>query len=216
MGEGHNYHISKQTSNEKMKTNCFYCFPILGGAKFVGLISLLIYTFMAVTAYTNVITYQQFSLNILDKGIFQAIYGDDKEGMSERLNWRKDADNYFESYGPYMIIGYALLQSSLSFMLLCGIQCNTRGLLIPHIVLNTIKSILEVSLAVSATVVMIIATYYNPDGSIINFWFPAALLGLSMTSIYFKMGIKNYTLDPINYDTLKDTSYQNYNGGLYI
>jgi len=209
-----------------MKTNCFYCVPILGGAKFVGLVSLLIYTFMAVTAYTNVITYQQFLLNILDKGIFQAIYGSSEEGMSERLNWRKDVDNYFESYGPPGLIGYALLQSSLSFMLLCGIQCNTRGLMMPHIVLNTIKSILEVSLAVSATVVMIIATYYNPDGSIINFWFPAALLGLSMTSIYFqlvvpirayvKMGTKNITVDPINYDTLKDTSYQNYNGGLYI
>jgi len=209
-----------------MKTSCFFGVPILGGAKFVGFLSLIIYTFIAVTAYTNVITYQQYLINILDNGIFQAIYGDSKEGISERLNWRKDVDNYFESFGPPGIIGYAILQCSLSFLMLAGIQCNARGLMMPHIVINTIKSILEVSLTVSTTILMIIATHYNPDGSIISFWFPAALLGLSITSIYFqlvvpmrayvKMGTTNHTLDPINYDNLKDTSYQNYNGGLYI
>jgi len=209
-----------------MKTSCFFRVPILGGAKFVGVISLIIYTFMAVTAYTNVISYQQFLLNILDNGLLQAIYGNDKEGMSERLNWRKDVDNYFESYGPPGIFGYAILQSSLIFLMLAGIQCNTRGLMMPHIVINIIKSLLEVSLAVFTTVLIIIAYHYNPDGSIISFWFPVALLGLSIMSIYFesvvpirayvKMGITNHTLDPINYNTLKDTSYQNYNGGLYI
>jgi len=208
-----------------MKTSCFFRVPILGGAKFVGVISLIIYTFMAVTAYTNVISYQQFLLNILDNGILQAIYGSSKEGMSERLNWRKDADNYFESYGPPGLFGFAILQTSLSFLMLAGIQCNTRGLMMPHIVINTIKSLLEVSLAVFTTVLIIIAYHYNPDGSIISFWFPVALLGLSIMSIYFesvvpirayvKMGVTNHTLDPINYDTLKDTSYQNYNGGLY-
>jgi len=207
-----------------MKTSCFFRVPILGGAKFVGLITLLIYTFIAVHAYLHMPIYEHIFLRVLDHPILQAIYGDSKEGMSERLSWRKDADNFFGSYIAFGIFGYSILQTSLSFLMLCGIQCNTRVLMMPHIVINTIKSFLEVTLAMFTMVLMLIATHWY--ASIISFWVPVALLGLSITSIYFqlvvpirayvKMGNTNYTVEPINYDTLKDETYQNFKGGLYI
>jgi len=210
-----------------MKTSCFFCVPIMGGAKFVALITLLSYTFIAVDLYTDVIKYQQTFLNILDHPILQAIYGDSEEGMTERLNWRKDADYFFGSYVTVGIFGYSIIQVAMSFLMLCGLQCHKRGLLMPHIVINTIKSSLEITLAISITILTIIAV--NWYANIISFWLPLTLFVLSIANIYFqlevslrayvKMGTTNYNAKPINYGYdygSKDTSYQNFKGELYI
>merc|ERR1712156_1289278 len=213
------HHITKHIPNVKMKSSCFYRVPILGGAKFVGIISLLFFAFIAFFTWSEASGYEDSFLKFLDDPILEYTLGDDtREAVLQRRKIIIDAHYYF----PYInicIFGLAIVQ----------ILVN---LLMPSIIINAIYSVIEVTLAIYFIVLMLMAVipdriqFGNGPTFIYLIAVPVTSFAFLATSIYFqlivplrayaKMGITELDADPINYKTLTDTSDQNFKGGLNV
>merc|ERR1712156_297210 len=226
------HHITKHIPNVKMKSSCLYRVPILGGAKFVGIISLLFFAFIAFFTWSEASGYEDSFLKFLDDPILEYTLGDDtREAVLQRRKIIIDAHYYFP-YVNICIFGLAIVQILVNLLMICGIQCHKRGLIMPSIIINAIYSVIEVTLVIYFIVLMLMAVipdriqFGNGPTFIYLIAVPVTSFAFLATSIYFqlivplrayvKMGITELDADPINYKTLTDTSDQNFKGGLNV
>lgn len=214
-----------------MKSSCFYRVPILGGAKFVGIISLLFFAFIAFFTWSEASGYEDSFLNFLDDPILEYTMGDTLKAIIQRRKIIIDAHYYFP-YVNICIFGLAIVQIFVNLLMICGIQCHKRGLMMPSIIINAIYFVIEVILTIYFIVLMLMAVipdriqFGNGPTFIYLIAVPVTSFAFLATSIYFqvivplrayvKMGITEFTADPINYKTLTDTSDQNFEGGLHV
>merc|ERR1712156_238632 len=233
--------VGKENFSENMmKNKCFFCVPILGGAKFVGYVALLI------SWITLVLTIPY--LADIDENVFNPLKKILSEGYEMLEDALKDAYSIFHTAHhtdspeaqrtmeevkknvPIAILIITLLAGLkfiLTFLMVCGIKCAKRSLMLPYIIVYGFKALMvtlsniaivgfsfwlvginigTILLALAIYVVLIASIYFN--------W-------IVILEAYKEMGIKGFRYEPASNETMSsDISYRYYDinskRGLYL
>lgn len=179
---------------------CCCCIPILGGATVLGLIALVLCAleFVVTIPYLADIDEDIFNplkgnieyLNHQIEGVFKNVFQNDTEKIEGIMVEVKD---YYRtsilseaiSTGVYFI---------LSFMMICGIHCDIRGLMIPYLVVQMLYIILAIIIGIGATVVL---CYTN---TIMGIVCAAVVLILAFLFIYFWVAVQKAYIELGNRD----------------
>ena len=163
---------------------CCCCIPILGGATVIGFIALV----LCALEFVVTIPY----LAGIDVATFNPIQ-DNLQYMYDQIEYTaKQVTNDTEltkaimtevqEYTWKTIMSEAIstgIYFIISLMMICGIQCDMRGLMIPYMVIQMLYIILAIVMGVAVTVLFF---YYNTIMGIVS---AAVVLILSFLFIYF-------------------------------
>lgn len=200
---------------------CCCCIPILGGATLIGFIALVLCAleFVVTIPYLagiDVDTFNPIQNNL--KYMYDQIEYTAKqvtndteqtEGIMtevQEYTW-KTIMSEAVSTGIYFII---------SLMMICGIQCDMRGLMIPYMVIQMLYIILAIIIGVAVTVLFF---YYNLIMGIVS---AAVVLILSFLFIYFwvavqkayiELGTRDYMYSPAPIKPTYNPGHHNGSGG---
>jgi len=181
---------------------CCCCIPILGGATTLGFVALILCSleFVVTIPYLadiSINTFNPLKANIhylyeqIEFALEQVIQQNDTEHSVEGI--MKEVRDYTWttilseaiSTGVYFII---------SLMMICGIQCDMRGLMIPYLVIQMLYIILAIVIGIAATVLIF---YFNLIMGIVA---AAVLLILAFLFIYFWAAVQKAYIELGNRD----------------
>lgn len=178
---------------------CCCCIPILGGATVLGLIALLLCAleFVVTIPYLAEIDVETF--NPLQKNL-KYFYHHIEQVAKPFSNDTTIIDSMMEEVKNYTwtaILSEAIstgLYFILAFMMILGIHCDMRGLMIPYMVVQMLYIILAIIIGVGATIVFF---YYKIIMGIVC---AAVVLILSFFFIYFWIAVQKAYIEMGNRD----------------
>lgn len=183
---------------------CCCCIPILGGATLIGFIALVLCAleFVVTIPYLagiDVDTFNPIQNNL--KYMYDQIEYTAKQ-VTNDTEQTKGIMTEVQEYTWKTIMSEAVstgIYFIISLMMICGIQCDMRGLMIPYMVIQMLYIILAIIIGVAVTVLFF---YYNLIMGIVS---AAVVLILSFLFIYFwvavqkayiELGTRDYMYSP--------------------
>ena len=168
---------------------CCCCIPILGGATLIGFIALVLCAleFVVTIPYLagiDVDTFNPIQNNL--KYMYDQIEYTAKQ-VTNDTEQTKGIMTEVQEYTWKTIMSEAVstgIYFIISLMMICGIQCDMRGLMIPYMVIQMLYIILAIIIGVAVTVLFF---YYNLIMGIVS---AAVVLILSFLFIYFWVAVQ--------------------------
>jgi len=183
---------------------CCCCIPILGGATTIGLVALILCALEFVITIPYLADIDVETFNPL-KGNIQYLYEQIEYIAKHMTNDTKMTNSIMAEVKDYTwetIMSEAVstgVYFVISLMMICGIQCDMRGLMIPYLVIQMLYIILAIIIGVAVTVCFF---YFNLIMGIVA---AAVVLILSFLFIYFwvavqkayiELGTRDYMYSP--------------------
>merc|ERR1712156_354029 len=230
--------VGKENFSENMmKNKCFFCVPILGGAKFIGYVSLLISWIILVLTIPYLADIDENVFNPLKKILSEGydMLDDALEDAFSTMpethsHLRQNIMRHMKENIPIAILITTLLAGLkfiLTFLMVCGIKCDKRSLMLPYIIVYGLKALMvtlsniaivgfsfwlvginmgTILLALAMYVVLIASIYFN--------W-------IVILQAYQEMGNQEFRYEPASNETMSsDISYRYYDTsskrGLYL
>jgi len=183
---------------------CCCCIPILGGATVIGFIALVLCAleFVVTISYLagiDVNTFNPIQNNL--QYLYESIEYTAKH-VTNDTELTKGIMTEVKKYTWQTIMSEAVstgIYFLISLLMVCGIQCDMRGLMIPYMVIQMLYIILAIVIGVAITVLIF---FYNLIMGIVS---AAVVLILSFLFIYFwvavqkayiELGTRDYMYSP--------------------
>jgi len=180
---------------------CCCCIPILGGATTLGLVALVL---CALEFVVTIPFLADISINTFNplKGNIEYLYEQIDFALEQVINHtdtqlRETIMKEIRDYTWTAVLCEAIstgVYFSIALMMICGIQCDMRGLMIPYLVIQMIYIILAIVIGVAATVLIF---YFNLIMGIVA---AAVLLILAFLFIYFWAAVQKAYIELGNRD----------------
>ena len=190
---------------------CCCCIPILGGATTLGLVALVL---CALEFVVTIPFLADISINTFNplKGNIEYLYEQIDFALEQVINHtdtqlRETIMKEIRDYTWTAVLCEAIstgVYFSIALMMICGIQCDMRGLMIPYLVIQMIYIILAIVIGVAATVLIF---YFNLIMGIVA---SAVLLILAFLFIYFWAAVQKVrviSFYPLNTHNLSFATY---------
>jgi hypothetical protein len=179
---------------------CCCCIPILGGATLIGFIALVLCAleFVVTIPYLagiDVDTFNPIQNNL--KYMYDQIEYTAKQ-VTNDTEQTKGIMTEVQEYTWKTIMSEAVstgIYFIISLMMICGIQCDMRGLMIPYMVIQMLYIILAIIIGVAVTVLFF---YYNLIMGIVS---AAVVLILSFLFIYFWVAVQKVKKCNVQYQS---------------
>jgi len=178
---------------------CCCCIPILGGATVLGLIALVFCTLEFVVTIPYLADIDKDTFNPL-KGNLEYLYEQIEFGLKAATNETELRNGIMEEVREWTwttILSEAIstgVYFTISLMMICGIQCDMRGLMIPYMVIQMLYIILAIVIGVGVTVMFF---YFNLIMGIVA---AAVVLILAFLFIYFWVAVQKAYIELGNRD----------------
>ena len=168
---------------------CCCCIPILGGATVIGFIALVLCAleFVVTIPYLagiDVNTFNPIQNNL--QYLYESIEYTAKH-VTNDTELTKGIMTEVKEYTWQTIMSEAVstgIYFLISLLMVCGIQCDMRGLMIPYMVIQMLYIILAIVIGVAITVLIF---FYNLIMGIVS---AAVVLILSFLFIYFWVAVQ--------------------------
>ena len=171
---------------------CCCCIPILGGATFLGFIAIMLCAleFVVTIPYLLKIDIDVFNplqsnleylYDQLEYGFQSVINETDNPHLTEEIMAQVRAYTWTAIISEACCTGVYLI---ISLMMVCGIQCDMRGLMLPYMIVQMLYIILGITIGIGITVLFF---FFNIIMGIVS---AAVILILAFLMIYFWVAVQ--------------------------
>ena len=197
---------------------CCCCIPILGGATFLGFIAIMLCAleFVVTIPYLLKIDIDVFNplqsnleylYDQLEYGFQSVINETDNPHLTEEIMAQVRAYTWTAIISEACCTGVYLI---ISLMMVCGIQCDMRGLMLPYMIVQMLYILVGILSGIGITVLFF---YFNIIMGIVS---AAVILILAFLMIYFWVAVQKvskilrlglgYYLSPAYYELAQSNS----------
>ena len=171
---------------------CCCCIPILGGATFLGFIAIMLCALEFVVTIPYLLNIDIDVFNPLQSNLeylydqleygFQSVINEtDNPHLTEEIMAQVRAYTWTAIISEACCTGVYLI---ISLMMVCGIQCDMRGLMLPYMIVQMLYIILGITIGIGITVLFF---FFNIIMGIVS---AAVILILAFLMIYFWVAVQ--------------------------